>query len=71
MVYEEKKNIEVGNKYHYVFSIYTGEGFGEYDITITHIRSGVIFYTIDEHPEMAEGHFEINSYMAEHLELTN
>ena len=69
MVYEDKKNIKVGNKYHYAFSTYTREGFGEDDITITYIRSGVIFYIIDGHPEMAEGHFEINSYMAEHLEI--
>ena len=67
--YEDKKNIKVGNKYHYMFGIYTREGFGECDITITHIRSGVIFYIVDNHPEMAEGHFGINSYMAEHLEL--
>lgn len=71
MIYEDKKNIEVGKKYHYVFSSYAREGFRECDITITHIRSDVIFYTVDKHPELSEGHFEINSYMSEHLELIN
>lgn len=49
------KYVEVGEKYKYLFSstseeaLLTGKCYLE--ITITHIRSGVAFYTIEGHPE--------------------
>ena len=37
-------------------------------ITITYIRSGVVFYTLDDNPSV-EFHFELGSIMSQQLEL--
>jgi hypothetical protein len=58
------KYVEVGEKYKYLFSstseeaLLTGKCYLE--ITITHIRSGVAFYTIEGYPEK-EFHFDLKS----------
>lgn len=68
------KYVESGEKYKYLFSstseeaLLTGKCYLE--ITITHIRSGVVFYTIEGHPEK-EFHCDLKSAMCAFLEPQN
>lgn len=68
------KYVEVGEKYKYLFSstseeaLLTGKCYLE--ITITHIRSGVAFYTIEGHPEK-EFHFDLKSALCAFCEPQN
>ena len=68
------KYIEFGEKYKYLFdsaskqAILAGKGYLE--ITITGIRSGVAFYTIEGHPEK-EFHCDLKSIMCAFFEPQN
>ena len=68
----DKDKIKEGNCYEYWFSENTEEfdatGLHMLTIKITCIRSGVIFYEVIGHPEIGEGHFEFNSYMAKKIQ---
>ena len=67
------KEIKIGDVYNYIFDRmskeYVATGRKEHKIRITYTRGDVCFYIIDGHPELGEQHFELGSYMAEHLEL--
>lgn len=67
------REIKVGDVYSYVFSRNSTEfetvGEKDLDIKITYIRSGVVFYTVEGHPELGEKHFETGSYMARNIVL--
>lgn len=68
------KYVEVGKKYKYLFSSTSEEallsGKCYLEITITHIRSDVAFYTIEGHPEK-EFHFSLKSAMCAFCEPQN
>lgn len=68
------KHVESGEVYRYVFGDDTEEarltGKNAIDITITGIRSGVAFYTVEGHTEK-EFHFDLKSVMASFLEPIN
>ena len=68
------KYVEFGEKYKYLFdsaskqALLAGKCYLE--ITITGIRSGVAFYTIEEHPEK-EFHCDLKSIMCAFFEPQN
>lgn len=68
------KYVEVGEKYKYLFNYTSKEallsGKCYLEITITHIRSGVAFYTIEGHPE-TEFHCDLKSAMCAFCEPQN
>lgn len=68
------KYVEVGEKYKYLFSSTSEEallnGNCYIEITITYIRSGVAFYTIEGHPEK-EFHCDLKSAMCAFFEPQN
>ena len=68
------KYVEFGEKYKYMFSTTSDEallaGKCYLEITITGIRSGVAFYTIEGHPEK-EFHCDLKSAMCAFFEPQN
>jgi len=68
------KYVEFGEKYKYMFSSGSGEallaGKCYLEITITCIRSGVAFYTVEGHPEK-EFHCDLKSAMCAFFEPQN
>lgn len=72
MIYENPKNIKVGNLYIFDFGknskVYERTGKTTVLIRITYIRSNVIFFILPEYPGFEEENFHITSYMAERLE---
>ena len=68
------KHIETGDQFYYVFSSDSEEsrlaGFDRVLITITGVRSGVAFYTLENHPEK-EFYFALKSPMGAFLEPVN
>jgi hypothetical protein len=71
---EYYKHIEAGDKFYYVFSSDSEEsrlaGYTKVLITITGVRSGVAFYTLENHPEK-EFYFALKSPMGAFLEPVN
>ena len=68
---EYASHIEVGKEYWEYFEtgkeIYKKTGQNYNKIKVTYIRSGCMFYTFCEAPELAEEYCSINSYMAMNL----
>ena len=68
------KYVESGEKYKYMFDSGSGEailaGKCYLEITITGIRSGVVFYTVEGHPEK-EFHCDLKSVMCAFFEPQN